>query len=156
MKRELNLGGKAMAKQEPRRGGTDGGRPERMMDVGAMSEGTAAQGAPSGGVHNEAPSRQVPRTDLDARDDRPPRLAGGKSASDVLRLLGGLEFPAKKDAVVRAARRNGAPDDVLGALNLLTATEYADEQALLRDYPRLDNDDPGSSGPSAGKRPPTR
>jgi hypothetical protein len=140
-----------MAEQQ-RRGGTEGGGPSRMMDANAMTEGTPSQGAPSGGVHNEPASGQVPRTDLDARGDRPPRLVGGKSPSEVLDYLRGLEFPAKKDAVVRAARRNGAPEDVLGALNMLTATEYADEQQLLRDYPRLDNDDPESSA-GRGRQP---
>lgn len=140
-----------MAEQQ-RRGGPDGGGASRMMDANAMAGGTPAQAAPSGGVHNEPASRQVPRTGLDARDDRPPRLVGGKSPSEVLGYLHGLEFPAKKDDIVRAARRNGAPEDVLGALTVLTATGYADQQQLLRDYPRLDGDDPGSSA-GRGRQP---
>jgi len=65
------------------------------------------------------------------------RLAGGKTPEAVLGYLAGVEFPAKKDALVRAAYRNKAPEDVLGALTLLPATDYADPEAVIRDYPPL-------------------
>ncbi len=119
------------------RGGTEGGEASRAANVNLCAEGTPDATAASGGVHTGPASRHQPATGLADRPLEDERLHGGKTAADVLGYLKGLDFPAKKDAIVRAARRNGAPDDVLGSLHVLTATEYADADSLLRDYPRL-------------------
>jgi len=97
--------------------------------------------APSGGVHLDAPSRATPNTHLADRPVEAPRLAGGKTPEMIAGYLDGVSFPQKKDALVRAARRNGAPEDVLGSMNLLNATEYGSLDELLRDYPRLPDED---------------
>lgn len=130
--------------QRQRRGGTEGGEAARALDVNLKEGGTPGITSPSGDVHVEPPARAVPRTDMNAIEHEAAslRLAGGKTVEDLRGYLGDLAFPAKKDTIVRAARRNGAPEDVIGALNLLTATEYRAFEALLADYPLLpDRDD---------------
>jgi hypothetical protein len=134
---------KAPAAGRKLRGGTEGGETARAVDVAMKDSGTPGIAAPSGDDHVEPPSRYTPRTDLPAR---PPqgtdRLMGGRPAQEVLEYLRGVEFPATKDHLVRAARRNGAPEDVLWAMNELSATEYASPEALLLGYPPLpDSDD---------------
>jgi hypothetical protein len=64
------------------------------------------------------------------REPESPRLAEGKSPEELRAYLGDLSFPAKKDALVHAVRRNGAPEDVLGAMSLLPATEYHSFEGL--------------------------
>jgi len=83
----------------------------------------------------------VPQTPLADRPVETPRLAGGKTPQMVRGYLGEVAFPAKKDDLVRAARRNGAPEDVIWSMNQLTATEYASMDELLSDYPRLPDED---------------
>lgn len=67
------------------------------------------------------------------------RLAGGKSREGILRFIKGISFPIHKDDLVHTARRNGAPNDVIAALEQLPANELADEQQLMDIYPRLDS-----------------
>src|SRR5688572_14746808 len=102
------------------RGGTERGELARELDAEHKGEGTPGTTAPSGGTHVEAPSQSVPRTGL---ADRPTEgvglLAGGKTREQVMGYLSGVTFPAKKDTLVRTAHRNGAPEDVLGALRML-------------------------------------
>ena len=64
-------------------------------------------------------------------------LVGGKSPEDLLRYLNGAEFPIKKDDLVRLARRNAAPDDVVAALSALPRTDIASQQELIDLYPHL-------------------
>ncbi len=66
------------------------------------------------------------------------RLAGGKTEAHILGFLEGLSFPAHKDDIVHAARKNGAPNDIVSTLEQLPANEFADEQELIAVYPRLD------------------
>jgi len=63
------------------------------------------------------------------------RLFDGKTAEDVLRFLRGIQFPAKKDDLVHAARRNSAPNDIVASLERLPAHELKSEQHLLDAYP---------------------
>jgi hypothetical protein len=65
------------------------------------------------------------------------RLANAKSAQDVLRYLDGIQFPAKKHDIIHAARRNKAPNDIIGALDQLPANEFATSQDLINAYPHL-------------------
>ena len=64
------------------------------------------------------------------------RLFDAKTTEDVRRFLRGVQFPAKKDDLVHAARRNGAPDDIVACLERLPAHEFKDEQMLFDAYPR--------------------
>lgn len=45
---------------------------------------------------------------------------------EVQKHLGGVDYPADRDAIVEAARRSGAGDDVLGALQGIPDREYGD------------------------------
>lgn len=66
------------------------------------------------------------------------RLAGGKTESTILQFVEGVSFPAHKDDLVHAARKNGAPNDIVSALEQMPANELADERELIANYPRLD------------------
>jgi hypothetical protein len=66
------------------------------------------------------------------------RLAGGVTSETVLRYLKDIEFPAKKDNLIHAARRNGAPDDIIGALGQLPVKEVGSPQDLIAAYPQLE------------------
>jgi len=79
-------------------------------------------------------------------------LAGGKSPSDILAFLAGVQFPAKKDDLIHTARRNGAPSDVLGALANVPRTDIASPDELLDLYPRL-LEQPGRKNSAAGEQP---
>lgn len=66
------------------------------------------------------------------------RLAGGKTREGIMRFLTGISFPIHKDHLVHTARRNGAPNDVVVALEQLPANEVANEKHLLDVYPHLE------------------
>jgi hypothetical protein len=66
------------------------------------------------------------------------RLAGGTTSDNVLGYLRGVRFPAKKDDIVHAARQNGAPTDIIGALGRLPATEFASTQEVIDAYPHIE------------------
>lgn len=108
-----------------------------MAEPELSSEGTAGVSSPSGGVRTGAHGGAGLGLSDPRRGASEPRLAGGKSPEAVLGWLRGVEFPAKKDAIIRAAAHNGAPEDVQDALRLLTATEYESAERMLGDYPRL-------------------
>lgn len=45
---------------------------------------------------------------------------------DVQRHLGGLDYPARKDEVIASAEQNGAPQEVIEALQALADEQFAD------------------------------
>ncbi len=65
------------------------------------------------------------------------RLAGGKTDTSILRYLAGIPFPAHKDDLVHAARKNGAPSEVFATLEQLPKNEFASPQELIDAYPHL-------------------
>lgn len=58
------------------------------------------------------------------------------SNAEVVKYLTTVDFPATKDALVRDAERNGAPEEVVKALRAMPPVEYASkaevEQSALR------------------------
>ncbi len=66
------------------------------------------------------------------------RLAGGKTPEGILRYLQDVSFPAKKDDVVHAARRNGAPNDVVAALSAIPGPEFQSAEELIASYPSME------------------
>jgi len=102
--------------------------------AGAPNEGTQDIASAAGGI--QASARAASQDGPDVRPDEH-QLAGGKSPDDVRRFLQDVSFPAKKEAVIRAATRQGAPDEVVSCLSGLPATEYASFDDVIRDYPRL-------------------
>ncbi len=66
------------------------------------------------------------------------RLAGGKTEEDIRRFLETVHFPAHKDDLVHAARKNGAPNDIVSSIEQIPVNEFADMGQLLQAYPHLD------------------
>ena len=64
------------------------------------------------------------------------RLHDAKTPDDVLRFLDGVSFPAKKDDLVHAARRNKAPNDIVACLERLPAHEFSSPEHLIAAYPK--------------------
>jgi hypothetical protein len=65
------------------------------------------------------------------------RLAGGTSSETVMQYLEGIAFPALKHDIVHAARRRGAPADVIAALSQLPQTEFANAKEVIDAYPKM-------------------
>jgi len=129
------------------RGGLEGGEAARGLEKATADQGTPGVSNPSGGMLGATEvSRQGMWTDLAAHGETGPvRLAGGKTPEAILGYLNGVDFPAKKDWIVRVARRNDAPEDVIAALGMLPKTDYDDPDTLIRDYPLLPEADDVSS-----------
>lgn len=66
------------------------------------------------------------------------RLAGGKTEEDIRRFLGNVGFPAHKDDLIHAARKNGAPNDIVSSIEQIPVNEFRDMEQLLQAYPHLD------------------
>lgn len=54
------------------------------------------------------------------------------SASEVLRHLTNLDYPAQRDDVIREAERQDAPPDVVKALRGLPLVSYRNDQEIVR------------------------
>jgi len=79
-------------------------------------------------------------------------LSGGKTVAQLSGYLDGVSYPANKEDVIRAARRNGAPDDVLADLTVLPRAHYRSFDEVAADYPRLPDRDavePNKGGPTS-------
>jgi hypothetical protein len=122
--------------QRQLRGGTEGGELSRAMEAPFEESGTPSISSPAGAARVVGPAHIQPSTRLPAVMETP-RLFGGKSPDMIRGYLAGLSFPAKKDAIVRTASHNHAPEDVTAALVRLGATEYRSFEEMLLDYPRL-------------------
>ena len=53
-----------------------------------------------------------------------------KDPTDVQRYLAGIGFPTKKDELIATADRNGAPQDVIEALQALEQEDFPDARAV--------------------------
>ena len=65
------------------------------------------------------------------------RLADGTPSERLMTYLHGLQFPAKKDDIVHAARKNGAPNEVIAVLSELTRNEFGSAAELIEAYPPM-------------------
>ena len=54
------------------------------------------------------------------------------SNEQVVQYLTTVDFPASKDALVRDAERNGAPEDVVKALRAMPPVEYGSKAEVQR------------------------
>jgi len=117
---------------------------------GIAAEGTQDIASAAGGVHVPTPARLDSGIEMGPDDHH---LAGGKSPNDVRRFLREVQFPTRKENLIRTASRAGAPDDVVRCLSALPLTDYARWEDVIRDYPRLpDREDLGDRndvGPGA-------
>ena len=64
-------------------------------------------------------------------------MASGKtgySAANITSHLSGIDFPCNRQAVLDFAEQNGAPDDVLEALEKLPKREFRSMADLMQAY----------------------
>jgi len=122
-------------------GGTQRVDPSRTINVSNKDAGTPGITTSVGDVHTGATAQTPTVTGLADQGVEVVRLAGGQTPERIKGYLDGVEFPALKDTIIRAARRNGAPEDVFGSLTLLNATQYGSMDEVLDDYPRLPDRD---------------
>ena len=57
------------------------------------------------------------------------------TSDEVVRYLGGADFPAAKEELLRAAADAGAPPEVLKALRAIPPEEYANRDEVARSVP---------------------
>lgn len=53
--------------------------------------------------------------------------------TQIQKFLGGVDYPAKKQALVDHAREQGAPDDVIQTLEGLPEREYEGPNGVIKD-----------------------
>ena len=57
---------------------------------------------------------------------RPMATSNVDSPISIQKHLKGIQFPASKQELIETARKNGAPDDVLGMIQRLPQEQYKD------------------------------
>lgn len=62
------------------------------------------------------------------------RGVGGQSPANVQSHLKGVDYPARKEDLIRKARENGAPDEVMDILQKLPGEEYGGPQDVMKAY----------------------
>jgi Protein of unknown function (DUF2795) len=78
-------------------------------------------------------------------------VAGSVTADEVLQHLVDVDFPADKDALVAAAERHGAGDEVVRAIRAVPPVDYRNKDEVVRSL-RLDpapHRDPGLASEQA-------
>jgi len=78
-------------------------------------------------------------------------VADTVTADEVLHHLVDVDFPADKDALVAAAGRHGAPDEVVRAIRAIPPVDYRNKDEVVRSL-RLDpapHRDPGRAAQQA-------
>jgi hypothetical protein len=66
------------------------------------------------------------------------RLIGGQPVQDLMGFIQDIRYPARKDEVIHAARRNGAPDEVVAELERLPVRDFQNSQEVLDVYGTLE------------------
>lgn len=54
--------------------------------------------------------------------------------TDMQRALGGLDYPAAKEAIVRHAETEGAPDEILRQLRDIPPRTYDDPTSVMEEF----------------------
>ena len=62
------------------------------------------------------------------------RGVGGQSPSNVQSFLKGVSYPASKDDLLKAAKKNGAPEEIVDILNGLTTDDFGGPQDMMKGY----------------------
>lgn len=62
------------------------------------------------------------------------RGVGGQSPSNVQNFLKGVSYPAKKEDLIRTAKKNGAPSEVMEVIQGLPDNEYGGPQEVMKGY----------------------
>lgn len=108
---------------------------EMSREVSSLTTGAPVEARSREERLKEAPSEEEPGTEVGGRPGMP---AGGSISpeaaierADLARRLAGARFPAEPAELVEAARRDGAPDDVVSRLAGLPAGgAYANVEAV--------------------------
>ena len=62
------------------------------------------------------------------------RGVGGQSPSNVQNFLKGVSYPATKEDLVKAARQNGAPKEVMEVIQGLGERDFGGPQEVMKAY----------------------
>lgn len=62
------------------------------------------------------------------------RGVGGQSPANVQTHLKGVHYPAKKEDLVKTARENGAPKEIMDILKELPSEEFGGPQDVMKAY----------------------
>lgn len=62
------------------------------------------------------------------------RGVGGQSPSNVQSFLKGVAYPANKQELIKTARKNNAPPEVISILNDFPDDEYGGPQEVMKAY----------------------
>jgi hypothetical protein len=62
------------------------------------------------------------------------RGVGGRSPANIQKHLKGVDYPASKEQLVEAARRNQAPDEVVREIEELPGDRYGGPQDVMKAY----------------------
>ncbi len=65
------------------------------------------------------------------------RGLGGESPANVQSYLKGISYPAKKDDLVKTAKSNGAPKEVMKVLQQLPGDRYGGPQDVMKAYAQV-------------------
>jgi hypothetical protein len=70
------------------------------------------------------------------------RGVGGESPANVMKHLGGIDFPADKQTILEQAKRGDGPDtqEVVEFLEKIPDREYGGPQEILKEYSNADQD----------------
>jgi hypothetical protein len=78
-------------------------------------------------------------------------VAYAVTADEVLRHLVDVDYPADKDALVAAAERHGAPEEVIRAIRAIPPVDYRGKEEVVRSLPSdpAPHRDPGRAAEQA-------
>ena len=62
------------------------------------------------------------------------RGVGGESPANVQTYLKGIDYPASKDNLLKVAKSNGAPKEVMDVLRQLPGDHYGGPQDVMKAY----------------------
>jgi hypothetical protein len=62
------------------------------------------------------------------------RGVGGQSPSNVQSFLKGVSYPASKEDLLKAAKNNGAPREIVEILKGLSSDEFGGPQEVMKGY----------------------
>lgn len=64
------------------------------------------------------------------------RGVGGASPSNVQSYLAGVDYPASKDDLLSAAKKNGAPREIMQVIEGFERPEFGGPQEVMKEYGR--------------------
>jgi hypothetical protein len=62
------------------------------------------------------------------------RGVGGQSPSNVQSYLAGVDYPATKDDLLKAAKQNGAPADIVKIIKGFERDDFGGPQEVMKAY----------------------